>query len=245
MSDYKIQIVHLYPDLLNLYGDKGNIECMRKRLLWRGIDAEVIRCTNQDSSFDLTRADIIFVGGGSDRDQEIVCHKLLEKKDELKNYVETDGVLVAVCGGYQLLGEYYQTPTAKIEGLHLLDIHTDAGENRLIGNIILESAFFEQKITGFENHAGRTSIGNHQPLGKVIFGHGNNGETGYEGVVYKNVFGTYLHGPLFPKNPQLCDHILSCALKRKYPDFKGLAPLDDSLENQANEYIVKRFIQPN
>lgn len=245
MTDYKIQIVHLYPDLLNLYGDKGNIECLRKRLLWRGIEAEVIRCTNQDSSFDLTQADIIFVGGGSDRDQEIVCHKLLSKKEELKNYVETNGVLVAVCGGYQLLGKYYQTASAKIEGLHLLDIYTDAGSTRLIGNIVLESTLFPQKITGFENHAGRTFIGDHTPLGKVCYGHGNNGETGYEGVLYKNVIGTYLHGPLLPKNPQLCDYILTCALKRKYADFQSLQPLDDTLENQANAYIVQRFTEAN
>ncbi len=241
MSEYEINIVHLYPDLLNLYGDKGNIACLEKRLSWRGIRANVRQCTNQDHSMDLSGADIIFVGGGSDREQEIVCSLLLKKKDELIRYVESDGVLVAVCGGYQLLGKYYQTASAKIEGLGILDICTDAGADRLIGNVVLESDLFSQPITGFENHAGRTLIGNHTPLGRVVFGHGNTGDSGCEGVLYKNVVATYLHGPLLPKNPLLCDYILTCALKRKYPDFPGLTPLDDTLENQANQYIADRF----
>lgn len=241
MSDCKINIVHLYPDLLNLYGDKGNIECMRKRLMWRGIDANVIECTSKNNALDFDKADIIFVGGGSDREQEIVCEKLLEKKKEIADYVENGGVLVAVCGGYQLLGKYYKTTTATIEGLDILDICTDAGDTRLIGNVVLESDSFPQKIVGFENHAGRTYIGDHTPLGKVVFGKGNTGESGAEGVVYKNVIATYLHGPLLPKNPMLCDDILTRALKRKYPEFASLEQLDDELEDKANEYIVNRF----
>lgn len=243
MSQREIQIVHLYPDLLNLYGDKGNIACMKKRLAWRGIDVTVTECTNRDHSMDLSRADIIFVGGGSDREQEIVCSLLLKKKQELSDYVESGGTLVAVCGGYQLLGKYYQTADAKIEGLGILDIATDAGDTRLIGNVVLKSDLFSQPIVGFENHAGRTHIGSHTPLGKVVYGHGNTGESGYEGVVYKNVIATYLHGPLLPKNPMLCDDILSRALKRKYPDFEGLLPLDDGLENMANQYICDRFVK--
>lgn len=243
MTDKKsLNIIHLYPDLLNLYGDKGNIACMQKRLEWRGIDANIQTCTNRDHCINLETADIIFVGGGSDREQEIVCGLLLQKKNEIVSYVENGGVLVAVCGGYQLLGKYYQTADKKIEGLNILDIYTDAGDTRLIGNVVLESKLFTQKITGFENHAGRTYIGGHTPLGKVLYGHGNNGESGYEGVVYKNVIGTYLHGPLLPKNPMLCDHILASAMKRKYPDFKGFEELNDELENTANEYIEKRFL---
>lgn len=237
-----LNIVHLYPDLLNLYGDKGNIACMEHRLKWRGIDANILSCTNHDHSINLETADIIFVGGGSDREQEIVCGLLLKKKDELTSYVENGGVLVAVCGGYQLLGKYYKTQTAEIEGLNILDIYTDAGKTRLIGNVVLESELFSQKIVGFENHAGRTYIGNHTPLGRVVYGHGNTGESGYEGVVYKNVIATYLHGPLLPKNPMLCDHILSAAMNRKYPDFKGLTPLDDELEKTANKYIENKFL---
>ena len=244
MTDKKsLNIIHLYPDLLNLYGDKGNIACMQKRLNWRGIDAEIQTCTNKDHSINLETADIIFVGGGSDREQEIVCGLLLKKKAELINYVEHGGVLVAVCGGYQLLGKYYQTSDKKIEGLGILDIYTDAGDTRLIGNVVLESELFSQKICGFENHAGRTYIGSHTPLGKVVYGYGNNGESGFEGVIYKNVIGTYLHGPLLPKNPMLCDYILTAALKRKYPDFNKLSELNDELENTANKYIENRFVK--
>lgn len=241
MNNYEINIVHLYPDLLNLYGDKGNIACMQKRLEWRGIKANISQCTNENHSIDLSCADIIFIGGGSDREQEIVCGLLLKKKDELTEYVETNGVLLAVCGGYQLLGKYYQTSDSKIEGLGILDIYTDAGADRLIGNAVLSSDKLSKPIVGFENHAGRTFIGSHTPLGKVVYGHGNTGTSGYEGVVYKNVIATYLHGPLLPKNPQLCDMILTSALKRKYSDFTELKPLDDTLENTANDYISQRF----
>ena len=237
----KIKILHLYPDLLNLYGDKGNIECMRKRLMWRGIDAEVVPYTCDDTGFDLSDVDIVFIGGGSDREQKIVCHRLLEHKDALKAYVEDNGALVAVCGGYQLLGKYYKLEDETIEGLDILDIYTEQGKKRLIGNIVLEAGFMDEKIVGFENHGGRTYIGNHTPLGKVVYGYGNDEKAGVEGVVYKNVVATYLHGPLLPKNPGLCDYILTNAIKRRNPDFDGLAPLDDSLEQTANQYIVNRF----
>lgn len=237
----KIKILHMYPDLLNLYGDKGNIECLRKRLVWRGIDAEVVSYTSEDSGFDLSDVDIVFIGGGSDREQKIVCNKLLEHKNAIKSYVEDNGALVAVCGGYQLLGKYYKLADETIEGLNILDIYTKQGKNRLIGNIVLEADFIDQKIVGFENHGGRTHIGNHKPLGKVLYGFGNEESSGEEGVVYKNVVATYLHGPLFPKNPKLCDYILTNAIKHRYPDFEGLSPLDDELENTANEYISERF----
>lgn len=240
---FEINIIHLYPDLLNLYGDRGNIACMEKRLEWRGITANVRQCTNKDSDIDLTGADIIFVGGGSDREQEIVCSRLLKKKDELKAYVNSGGVLVAVCGGYQLLGKYYKTASTKIEGLDILDIYTDSGDTRLISNVVLECDKFDMPIVGFENHAGRTYLGEGvTPLGKVLFGNGNTGDSGYEGVIYKNVIATYLHGPLLPKNPQLCDYILGRALERKYPDFEGLEPLDDGLEELANKYIVGKYV---
>lgn len=237
----KLTILHLYPDLLNLYGDRGNIECLRKRLVWRGIDAEVRTYTCESSGFDLSDVDIVFIGGGSDREQKIVCHRLLEHKDEIRNYVEDNGVLVAVCGGYQLLGKYYKLENETIEGLDILNIYTEQGKKRLIGNIVLENDFLNQKIVGFENHGGRTYIGNHTPLGRVVYGYGNDEKSGVEGVVYKNVVATYLHGPLLPKNPALCDYILTNAIKRKNPDFKGLGGLEDTLEDMANQYIVNRF----
>ncbi len=236
-----IKIMHLYPDLLNLYGDRGNIECLRKRLIWRGIDAEVVTHTCDDTSFDITDVDIIFLGGGSDREQKIVCTRLLEHKKELKDFVENGGSLVAVCGGYQLLGKYYKLEDQTIPGLEILDIYTEQGKKRLIGNIVLKSDITDEEIVGFENHGGRTYTGNYKPLGKTLYGHGNHDDAGAEGVVYKNVIATYLHGPLLPKNPQLCDHILKNALKKKYKDFTELDPLDDELEHMANRYIVERF----
>ncbi len=237
---YELNIVHLYPDLLNLYGDKGNISSLRQRLIWRGIGANISLCTASDDALDFENTDIIFLGGGSDREMEIVCHKLLQKKAELTDYIEKGGTLIAVCGGYPLLGHCSYSDTV---GLGILDISTEAKESsRLIGNIVIENEELG-KIAGFENHAGRTDIKNHTPLGKVILGHGNNGESGFEGVIYKNVIGTYLHGPLLPKNPKLCDMILTKALKHKYSDFDALSPLDDSLENAANEYIVRTFVE--
>lgn len=241
MSDMKLKILHLYPDLLNLYGDKGNIECLRKRLLWRGIGAEVVQYTCESGGFDLSDVDIVFLGGGSDREQKIVCTRLLEHRQALHNYVEKGGSLVAVCGGYQLLGQYYKLKNETIEGLGILDIYTVQGKKRLIGNIVLEADFIGRKIVGFENHGGRTYIGKHKSLGKVLYGNGNSDNCGEEGVVYKNVVATYLHGPLLPKNPELCDYILTNALKKKYPKFTALSHIDDELENVANHYITERF----
>ncbi|MGN0243882.1 MAG: type 1 glutamine amidotransferase [Lachnospiraceae bacterium] len=236
-----LTILHLYPDLLNLYGDRGNIACIRRRLEWRGMGANIKTYTCDDTGFSLDGVDIVFLGGGSDREQKIVCERLLEHQSVLKDYVEAGGTLIAVCGGYQLLGNYYKLETETLKGLEILDIYTEQGKGRLIGNIVLQTDFQEQCIVGFENHGGRTYIGNHTPLGKVLVGYGNNETRIAEGVRYKNVYATYLHGPLLPKNPQLCDTILLGALRRKYPDMTELLPLDDTLENTANEYIVQRF----
>lgn len=244
MSNTKsIHILHLFPDLLNLYGDRGNIACMTRRLQWRGYEANVSTFTCEDTKFDLSDVDIVFIGGGSDREQKIVCNRLLEHKDALHEFVEEGGSLVAVCGGYQLLGKYYKLEDETIPGLEILDIYTEQGRGRLIGNVVLENDAIPQKIVGFENHGGRTYIGNHTPLGKVLYGHGNEEKSGYEGVLYKNVVATYLHGPLLPKNPALCDYILGNALKHKYNDFQELQPLDDTLENKGNAYIVQRFLE--
>lgn len=238
----KLKILHLYPDLLNLYGDRGNIECMRKRLNWRGIDCEVIPFTCESKGFDLSDIDIVFIGGGSDREQKIVCSRLLKHKKQLSDFAENGGSIIAVCGGYQLLGKYYKLADETIEGLGILDITTEQGRGRLISNIILKADFIEQPIVGFENHGGRTYIGKHSPLGKVLFGNGNDEKSGYEGVHYKNVIATYLHGPLLPKNPQLCDYILTNTLKHKYSNFGVLEPLGDELENIANGYITDKYL---
>ena len=245
----KIKILHLYPDLLNLYGDRGNIECMRCRLMWRGIDAEVITHTCDDGALDISDVDIVFLGGGSDREQKIVCTRLQKMRKEFRDYVEDGGVVLAVCGGYQLLGHYYDTPDGRMEGLSLLDLYTEHSAPRLISNVVLRNESLPDElpyeIVGFENHGGRTYIGNHTPLGKIVYGHGNNGKDACEGVLYKNVIGTYLHGPLLPKNPHVCDLLIRRALTRKYGDAvaaETMCSLDDSLERAANRAIVARFV---
>jgi CobQ-like glutamine amidotransferase family enzyme len=236
----KLTIGHLYPDLLNLYGDRGNIQCFRKRLEWRGMEAEVIPFLSGDE-IDFSKLDIVLLGGGSDREQELVCGQLKHIQKDFQDYVEQGGVVLAVCGGYQLLGKYYKTDKKMIEGLSILDITTEWAPERLIRNIVLNSPLFDTPVVGFENHGGRTYIGSHTPFGKVFYGLGNTGKSGYEGVVYKNVIGTYLHGPLLPKNPHVCDYLLEKAIKRKYGSDIILDPLQDKLEHLANGYINDRY----
>lgn len=238
----KLTIGHLYPDLLNLYGDRGNIQCLMKRCLWRGIETETVSF-ELDDKIDFSNLDIVLLGGGSDREQMLVCEKLKEIQKDFKEYVEQNGVVIAICGGYQLLGNYYKTDMGTIEGLSLVDMYTEQGENRLIDNIVLQSELFDMPVVGFENHGGRTFIGENKPLGKVLYGSGNDGKSGYEGVVYKNVIGTYLHGPLLPKNPQLADELILRALKKKYGEDVTLSALDDSQEKAANDYIYNRFVK--
>lgn len=238
----EINIIHLYPDLLNLYGDKGNIASLVKRLEWRGIDANVTEVCDRDARIDFDNADIVFIGGGPDKEQDVVCEILKRQKDAFSEYTESGGVVLAACGGFEILGKYYYSNDVKNEGVGILDIYTEPSDKRLISNVVLDCDLFEQKIVGFENHAGRMKIGSCKPLGRVLLGNGNDGMSGYEGVVYKNVIATYLHGPILPKNPMLCDYVLNAALKKKYDDFDGLEKLDDTMENAANESVVKRFL---
>ncbi|MCL2024449.1 MAG: glutamine amidotransferase [Coriobacteriia bacterium] len=242
-----IRIAHLYPDLLNLYGDRGNITCLQKRCSWRGIEATVHEYRLGDE-LPLDETDILFLGGGSDREQCIVSEHLQGHRDAIQSYVESDGVLVAVCGGYQLLGHSYQQAGETIAGLSIIDSYTIAGERRLIGNVVMRCQHQQlvsapssaTSVVGFENHAGRTYLGPaHTPLGVVTQGYGNNGEDGGEGVLYRNVIGTYLHGPLFPKNPLLADFVIRSALQRKYSSSIALSPLDDSVEHRAHDYLTR------
>ena len=236
----KLTIGHLYPDLLNLYGDRGNIQCLVKRCQWRGIEAEV-KTFELDDEVSFDGLDIVLLGGGSDREQMLVCEKLREIREDFKAYVEDNGVVIAICGGYQLLGEYYKTEKGTIPGLELVDMCTEQGDGRLISNIVLKSELFDMPVVGFENHGGRTDIRENKPLGKVLYGEGNDGVSKEEGIVYKNVIGTYLHGPLLPKNPQLADWLIVRGLERKYGEKVELTPLDDSQVQEANAYIYNRF----
>ena len=229
----KITIGHLYPELLNLYGDSGNICCLQKRLEWRGIQAEICSLS-AGNPIDFRHMDLILLGGSSDREQALACRYLKETKYEFKEFVENDGVVLAICGGYQLLGKYYQNQYNTVEGLNILDIYTDWESKRLVQNIVIHNPIFNSPVVGFENHGGRTHIGGYTPFGKVLASYGNTEDSGHEGVTYKNVIGTYLHGPLLPKNPEVCDYLLSQALKRKYGEPVPLSPLPDELEYRAN-----------
>lgn len=237
----ELNICHLYPDLLNVYGDYGNILVLKYRAEKRGIKVNIHNLSiGEDFQNDLY--DIVLFGGGQDFEQSIVSNDILEtKKNNIEKYIEDGKVFLSICGGYQLLGKYYTTPSGeKLPGLSILDIYTEAGDARFIGNTIIYNEEFKETYVGFENHSGRTYIGNVKPLGKIISGYGNNGTDGYEGCIYKNTFCTYFHGSLLSKNPELADRLLLSALKPKYPELT-LEPLDDSLELNAKEHIVKTY----
>lgn len=237
----ELNICHLYPDLLNVYGDMGNILILKHRAEQRGIRVNVLNVSMGDT-FQKNDYDIVFFGGGQDYEQSIVSEDLIKnKKDALKDYIEDGKVFLSICGGYQLLGKYYTTPTGeKLNGLDILDIYTEAGNTRFIGNTVIYNPIFKETYVGFENHSGRTYIGKAlKPLGEVKVGYGNNGEDGYEGCIYKNTFCTYFHGSLLSKNPELADRLLYTALENKYKTF-NFPELDNSLEIKAKEFIVKR-----
>jgi len=240
----KLNICHLYPDVLNLYGDTGNIICMKKRLEWRGIDADVTLLPI-GANADFTRFDLFFIGGGQDFEQEVLLADLHSGKDrEILAAVNDEKVFLCICGGYQMMGQYYLTHTgAQCDYIGALDLHTVGSDVRMIGNYMFGCS--EQSggatVVGFENHSGKTYLGNAvSPLGTVIQGFGNNGEDGTEGARYKNVFGAYCHGPMLPKNPEFADYILQRALSRRFPGYE-LSPLDDSLETKAHSYMVNRM----
>ncbi|MBO4897174.1 MAG: glutamine amidotransferase [Clostridia bacterium] len=236
----ELNICHLYPELLNMYGDIGNILILKSRAAARGIDVKVINYSVGDT-FDSENTDIVMFGGGQDFEMSVVEQDIKDRIiGDMRMYIETGGVLLAICGGYQMLGKYYVTPEGeKLEGLGILNHYTEGGDTRLIGNIATDIDGYT--AIGFENHAGRTYIGDMQPLGKVIKGFGNNGEDGGEGLRYKNTYCTYLHGPFLSKNPKIADEMISAALKRKYGDISSLTPLDDEFESSARRVMQKRM----
>ncbi len=237
-----LSICHLFPEALNLYGDGGNILTLAKRLEWRGIEARVqeVSLTERPHFADF---DLVFIGGGSDREQRIVCERLLAQKAELKAFAGDGGALLAVCGGYQLLGHSYAMGEETLEGLGLIDLTTDRGSPRLIGNIAIQSEICAHPIVGYENHGGRTHLGaGVKPLGTVAFGHGNDDKTGEEGAISGTILGTYIHGPLLPKNPGVADWVLARALEHRHGTAE-LEPLDDSVELAANSVMYERLMR--
>lgn len=237
----ELNICHLYPDLLNVYGDIGNILILKHRAEQRNITVNITNVSLNDE-FSGDEYDIVFFGGGQDYEQSIVSTDLINtKKAELIKYINNGKVFLTICGGYQLLGKYYTTPEGeKLEGLGVLDIYTDGGDTRFIGNTVIENEDTGETYVGFENHSGRTFINNLKPLGKVIKGYGNNGSDGYEGCIYKNTYGTYFHGSFLSKNPEFADRLIKTALKNKYGDEITLEPLKDEFELKAKEFIINR-----
>jgi len=246
---YELNICHLYPDLLNLYGDRGNIIAIARRSQWRRIKVNISDISIGDK-FDAEKYDIIFLGGGQDFEQEVIQDDVLNKKgNEIRNAIENDKIFLAICGGYQLLGNYYKTWDGKeIEFLRALDLWTIGSKKRMIGNFCFECDFlktdsFDGRVVGFENHSGRTYLGpSVRPLGKIVKGYGNNGEDGFEGAIYKNVYCSYSHGSLLPKNPHLTDYLITLALKQKYKDFDSLEKLNDEFEELARKTMIQRIV---
>jgi CobQ-like glutamine amidotransferase family enzyme len=239
----ELRLLALYPEQMNIYADRGNMIFLRRRCEWRGISFSYA-AAGPGERLDPRSHDLIYIGGGQDRDQRMVAADMVaSKRDDLAAAVDDGAVLLAVCGGYQLLGHSYQLGEERIPGLGLADLETirEPGP-RLIGNVAIEADLGSgrQLIAGFENHGGRTHLGDGaQPLGRVVKGFGNNGRDGFEGIRRGNLIGTYLHGPLLPKNASLADRLIQLALGRREGSEPELEPLDDSLETAAHESARK------
>lgn len=272
---HTLRLAHLYPEQMNIYGDRGNVLALAQRCAWRGIALEVAPI-GVGASADWGTFDLAFFGGGQDSGQALIADDFVRRQGPgLRAAIDEGLVLLAICGGYQLLGHHFLTHTGEqLPGIGALDLHTVGGTVRLIGNIVVEADLSETRrpgdeetrrpggagndslspglavslaqvrLVGFENHSGRTYLGaGVRPLGRVLAGHGNNGEDGSEGAVYRNTFGCYMHGSLLPKNPQLADHLLGLALARRYGPAAALVPLDDTLELAAQRSTAERFLQ--
>lgn len=243
----ELNICHLYPDILNLYGDRGNIITMKRRLEGRGIKVNIDECSiGQPLNAD--KYDIFFIGGGQDFEQEVLLRDLSSgKAQDIRTAVEEEKTFLAICGGYQMLGEYYKTwDGVQLDFIGAIGVHTIGAKERMIGNYMFRTTpeSGDTVVVGFENHSGKTYLSEQvAPLGMMLSGNGNNGGDKTEGARYKNVFGTYSHGSLLPKNPVLCDFILQTALNHRYDGAEPLAPLDDTLELNAHRYMQERLSQ--
>jgi hypothetical protein len=236
----RIRVGHLYPDYLNIYADRGNIAVLAERARARGHELEV-RAIGMGDAVAAGEVDLFYVGGGQDREQALVAHDLVGKRDALHDAVERGAAFLAVCGGYQLLGRYYvDAAGTELPGIGLLPLHTIAGDRRMIGDVLLECPWAGETLAGFENHAGRTMLDDGaEPLGRVVSGFGNDGRSGYEGCRYRRVYGTYLHGPLLPRNPWFADLVLREALAHAGADVV-FEPLPDELESAAHVVSAER-----
>ena len=240
MEDMVLRLVYLYPLRMNIYGDRGNVRTLQQRAAWRGMTLEVVPAEIGDTP-DFAAVDLVLVGGGEDHAQRAVADDLRALKGPgLRRAVEDGLPVLAICGGYQLLGAYYRPAEGDdLPGLGILPLHTvhpGVAAQRCTGNVVV--SWRGQRLVGFENHGGRTYLDGGAPLGRVEIGYGNNGEDGLEGCMVGAVYGTYLHGPLLPKNPTLADHLLTLAVRRRgLPD---LPPLDDDLEQRAHDAALAR-----
>lgn len=243
----EFRLLSLYPDQMNIYADRGNIIFLRNRCEWRGISFELTGCGIGDG-LEPGDHDMIYIGGGQDRDQRVVAGDLVETKREAMHEAQAAGVVtLAVCGGYQLLGSSYELDDEQIDGLGLVDLKTvrEPGE-RLTGPVAIETGLGggPRVLAGFENHGGRTYLGpGAAPLGRVLAGKGNNGKDGFEGVHAGNLIGTYLHGPLLPKNAWLADHLILLGLRRRYGEEVELTPLGDGLEEAAHQTALEAALK--
>src|SRR5215472_6153107 len=247
METITLRICHLYPTLLSVAGDRGNLFALQRRCEWRGIRTEVTEVgVGQTAHFP--DYDLILFHGGQDKEMDVAARDLTDKAASIREAVESDVVVLAVCAGYQLLGHYYQPYTGdRLQGVGALDLRTEGGNTRFMNHIAVECNFAlggPKSLVGFENHSGRTYLGPQaKPLGRVVAGSGNNGEDGGEGARYRQVYGTYLHGPVLPKNPNFTDFLTWNALRHRYGDVEPLAPLADGAEERAQEAAFKMALR--
>lgn len=244
----ELKILYLYPDILELYGDYGNIQVLKYRLEQRGYTACIEPYSIGDETPDFNNYDIVFAGGGADKEQGILSEDLIKYKDNIKEAIDNGVFFLLICGAYQLFGKYYKGVEGNIiPGLEIFDYYTEANpdrKKRCIGNIVLEVNLNDKpyKVIGFENHGGQTFEIN-STFGKVLFGNGNKFEDTHEGFFIKNVIATYLHGPLLSKNPELADYIIKYCLDRKYNEDITLPPLNDEFENNCRKQLIERFLE--